>query len=152
MTSAPANHALIELQQRLCACAEAIERLRRGSSARVLPLWLALTGEQLAVRKLFIHRLASLLTEPIGLQAKTRSGTVLLLTGSAQKPKHYQLTRFDASGQPWGDTNYARLPDALEELVQESDISSITDLATQLLGPELEPLAQAEPTSVRMRP
>lgn len=59
------------------------------------------------------------------LRGRTRGDLILLLTPSAQKHGHWQLTRFDAGNQPWGDTQYPTLKQALDDFVQEADIQTL---------------------------
>jgi len=59
------------------------------------------------------------------LRGKTRGGLLLLLTPSAQKPGHWQITRFDAGNQPWGDTQYPTLKQAVNDFVQDADIHTL---------------------------
>jgi len=69
------------------------------------------------------------------LRGKTRGGLLLMLTLSAQKLGHWQLTRFDAGNQPWGDTQYPTLKQAVDEFVQDANI--------QTLDWRVEPLSKA---------
>ncbi|OXR48166.1 hypothetical protein PuT2_14175 [Pusillimonas sp. T2] len=142
---------LTALQQQLRASTRALSQLRssgtRDQLSNSLTGWFALCTEQLAVRNALVQRLALLLRDPIGLQAQTRSGCLLLLTGSAQGSGQYQLTRFDAQRTPWGHTSYANLQAALVELLQECDVGSVADLSTGLIGsidPEINPQSDAE--------
>lgn len=62
-----------------------------------------------------------------GLSAQTSDGRRLSLTLSAQRPGHYQLTRFDRQGEPFGDTQLPTKLSALQEFLSEADLVTVTD-------------------------
>lgn len=83
----------------------------------------------------FASDLESIPDESFALQAKTRDGRMLMLNPSAQKPGHYQLTRFGIDGAPWGDTQYPTKAQAIKDFLNESDASTVKDFAQQLNQP-----------------
>src|SRR3546814_20463631 len=76
---------------------------------------MSLADQIVESRKAFLKVLDELTLDALALQSMTPDGKRLMLTASAQKPGHYQLTRFDDQGAPWGDTNY---PTKMAELVE----------------------------------
>ena len=72
------------------------------------------------------------------LEAKTPGGRLLTLTPSAQEPGKYQLTTFDSNGAPWGDTQYASKGEAIRELLNDADVSTLADY-TRALGQDAAP-------------
>lgn len=87
--------------------------------------YFAFTDKVIEAEKALVLKLAEYPDDGFGVQATTADGRMLTLTPSAQQPGKWQLTRFDANGTPWGDTNYDTKAQALKEFVQEADIKSI---------------------------
>lgn len=69
--------------------------------------------------------LRELPAEDFALQGRTGDGRLLLLTRSAQRANHWQLTRFDREGVPWGDSQYSRQEDALDDFLREIEIRTL---------------------------
>ncbi|WP_054432499.1 hypothetical protein [Achromobacter sp. 2789STDY5608633] len=111
------------------------DECRQDHKAPCLKTYMPLSDQILRARKAFLAGLDSLTVDTLGLQALSPSGRLLVLTASAQKPGHYQLTRFDDEGAPWGDTNYGSKAAALADFVQESDLATIQDYANSRILP-----------------
>jgi hypothetical protein len=80
----------------------------------------------------FVADLEQIPDDSFSLQAKTKDGRMLLVNPSAQKPGHYQLTRFASDGNPWGDTQYPTKKQAIKDFLDESDASTVKDFGGQL--------------------
>jgi hypothetical protein len=80
----------------------------------------------------FVADLEQIPDDSFSLQAKTKDGRLLLVNPSAQKPGHYQLTRFGSDGKPWGDTQYPTKKQAIKDFLDESDASTVKDFGGQL--------------------
>src|SRR3546814_15421222 len=96
---------------------------------------MSLADQIVESRKAFLKVLDELTLDALALQSMTPDGKRLMLTASAQKPGHYQLTRFDDQGAPWGDTNYLTKMAALVDFAPESDLTTIHDYATDQIIP-----------------
>mgnify|MGYP007026933764 FL=1 len=71
-------------------------------------------------RERLIDLLAMIPSDDFGVLGRASDGRTALLTRSAQQPGHYQLTRFDGAGQPWGDAQYEDLRLGLKALLEEA--------------------------------
>src|SRR3546814_17855555 len=96
---------------------------------------MSLADQIVESRKAFLKVLDELTLDALALQSMTPDGKRLRLTASAQKPGHYQLTRFDDQGAPWGDTNYPTKMAAFVEVASEIDLTNIHDRATDPIIP-----------------
>lgn len=81
-------------------------------------------GEMVDAKHRLTDAIMSLPEDGFQLQGATARGCMHLLNASAQRPGHWQLTRFDDKGEPWGDTQYADRRTAIKEFI--SDISLAT--------------------------
>lgn len=63
--------------------------------------------------------------EDFALQGRTSDGRLLLLTRSAQRAQHWQVTRFDREGIPWGDSQYTRQAQATADFVREIELRTL---------------------------
>src|SRR3546814_7892019 len=82
------------------------DECEHGHASTDLKTYMSLADQIVESRKAFLKVLDELTLDALALQSMTPDGKRLMLTASAQKPGHYQLTRFDDQGAPWGDTNY----------------------------------------------
>ena len=80
----------------------------------------------------FVADLEQIPDDSFSLQAKTKDGRMLLVNPSAQKPGHYQLTRFASDGNPWGDTQYPTKKQAIKDFLDESDAATVKDFGGEL--------------------
>jgi hypothetical protein len=62
------------------------------------------------------------------LQGLTRDGRMLILNASAQNQGQWQLTRFDRSGEPWGESQYSTKASALSDFLREVNLDSLRDM------------------------
>lgn len=111
------------------------DECEHGHASTDLKTYMSLADQIVESRKAFLKVLDELTLDALALQSMTPDGKRLMLTASAQKPGHYQLTRFDDQGAPWGDTNYPTKMAALVEFAQESDLATIHDYATDQIIP-----------------
>lgn len=58
----------------------------------------------------------------------TSDGRVVTFGASAQRPNHWQLTRFDQQGQPWGDTLYSKKFQGLVEFLSEINLGTLDEI------------------------
>lgn len=84
--------------------------------------------------------LESIPDDQFGVQAKTSDGRQIILTPSAQKPGHWQLTRFARDGAPWGDSQYTTKKSAILDFLREVDIGTI-----ETAGGTAQPAAKQQP-------
>jgi hypothetical protein len=97
--------------------------------------YMSATDASLTAKKHLIACLEQLPKEGFVLQATLSAGRTIMLTASAQKPGFWQLTRFDAGGEPWGDTQYPSRERALADFIDETDdLMSVADA----MGPLFE--------------
>lgn len=80
-------------------------------------------------RDKYAAELAKLPDDSFALQAETFQGKMLSLTKSAQQPGKWQLTRFDAKGEPYGDTQYTTKQAAIEDFLREAEANSVTSMS-----------------------
>lgn len=125
-----------DLIQRLVKAREEL-RLALNEDDSDIDQLVALSNASYTARQHLVEAMAAAgeSSAAFALRGKTRGGLLLLLTPSAPKPGHWQLTRFDADNLPWGDTQYPTLKLAVDEFVQDADI--------QTLEWRVEPLSKA---------
>lgn len=76
----------------------------------------------------FASALVGMADDGFALRAKTSDGRDVMLNASAQRAGCWQLTRFDAKGEPWGDTQYETKAQAVREFLQDVDSRTVDTL------------------------
>src|SRR3546814_8810388 len=107
------------------------DECEHGHASTYLKTYMSLADQIVESRKAFLKVLDELTLDALALQSMTPDGNRLMLTASAQKPGHYQLTSFDDQGAPWGDTNYQNKLATIVEFDQERDMARIHDKANE---------------------
>ena len=150
-SSSPIQSALDQLIQ----AEEAWSAVRQGDPKNIsIQQFLELSDRSMTARKLATEQLASLPDDGFALQAAASGGRMLILTPSAQQPGRWQLTRFDAKGNPWGDTNFDTKQQAIREFLDEADLTTITTgdgiaFSRAMPAPNAQPTAWTEPGMTR---
>lgn len=120
----------------------ALDRSTPGLS--VLDLF-ALSGALVDAKKALVHALGSLPDEALALCGATRDGRLVMFNASAKKAGDWQLTRFDAAGVPWGDSQYTNRGEGLGDFLADIEITTLGDFDNLLgLCPEEDQLEQTE--------
>lgn len=89
--------------------------------------YFSLSSALFDAKKQFAEELTAIPDDAFALQATTSDGRMLLLNGSAQRDGHWQLTRFDRSGEPWGDTQHPTKTQAIKDFLDEADVATVKD-------------------------
>ena len=76
-------------------------------------------------------------------QGRTTDGRLALLTRSAQRAGQWQVTRFDADGVPWGDSQYSRRIDAIADFLREVSLRTLGDHRGPFMGIDPRTLSAA---------
>jgi hypothetical protein len=58
---------------------------------------------------------------------RSKDGRLSTLNVSTKKDQAWQITRFDKSGAPWGDSQYTSKDKAVHDLLQEIDVKTLDD-------------------------
>jgi hypothetical protein len=95
------------------------------SSAAALPDIFALCSYKADARRALAAQLAPVVTAGGAVRGINSLGLPRILALSARAPGHLQLTRFDATGQPWGDSLYTNAQSAAEDLLQDIEPSTL---------------------------
>lgn len=65
------------------------------------------------------------------LSGNTKQGWLVTLNRSSKTDGSWQITRFDANGEPWGDSQHDLKEKAILDFISEIDVSSIDDYANR---------------------
>lgn len=76
-------------------------------------------------RRNFSACVQELPAQEFALQGRTSDGRLVLLTASAQRAGHWQVTRFDSEGVPWGDSQYTQLASAVDDFLREIELRTL---------------------------
>jgi hypothetical protein len=85
------------------------------------------SGELSTAKKGLSAALEMLPDDSFALHGCTRDGRSIMLNKSAKRADSWQLTRFDPSGQPFGDTQYAEKRRGIGELLDDIEIVTLVD-------------------------
>lgn len=72
--------------------------------------------------------------QELALQGRTSDGRLVLLTASAQRTGHWQVTRFDSEGVPWGDSQYTQLASAVDDFLREIELRTLGGYEGAFIG------------------
>lgn len=79
-------------------------------------------------KQALVGAIAAMPDDGFALQGTTRDGRLVLLNASAQRAGHWQLTRFDAAGEPWGDSQYSTKRQAIEDFLSDISLKTLDDI------------------------
>lgn len=87
-----------------------------------------LSGAESDARAALARAVEELPNDSFSLHGKTIDGRIVTINASAQRREHWQVTRFDAKGEPWGDTQYENKLKAISEFLQDIDIQTLDSI------------------------
>lgn len=99
--------------------------------------YFALSGAMSDAQGALAKALGSLADDSFALHGNTNDGRLVTLNASAQRAGHWQLTRFDAKGEPWGDTQYETKTQGIRDFLQDIDSKTLDNVDGLFGGAQL---------------